>query len=79
MNDNLAMNFHNPSLVREAGLAALKKELGVVGTAYFLRQFDFGRGNYTEERGEWLDNQNNEDILEGIRKMKLQKNADKPR
>jgi hypothetical protein len=71
MNDNPVVDFHNPSVVRRAGMAALKKELGVVGTAYFLRQFDFGRGNYTEERGEWLDNQTNEDNLEGIRKMKL--------
>jgi hypothetical protein len=73
MNDNPAVDFHNPSVVRRAGMAALKKELGAVGTAYFLRQFDFGKGNYTEERCEWLDNQTNEDILEGIRKMKLKK------
>ncbi|MDR0654176.1 MAG: hypothetical protein LBG12_12845 [Synergistaceae bacterium] len=70
MNDNLALDFHNPSVVRRAGFAALKKELGVVGTTYFLRQFDFGRGNYTEERSEWLDGQTNEDITEGIRRMK---------
>ncbi|MDR1874878.1 MAG: hypothetical protein LBQ90_07725 [Synergistaceae bacterium] len=52
-------------------MAALKKELGAVGTAYFLRQFDFEKGNYTEECDEWPDNQTNEDILEGIRKMRL--------
>jgi hypothetical protein len=32
-------------------LSALKKELGSVGTADFIRQFNTGQGDYTAERG----------------------------
>ena len=52
-----AINFRDQKLVRKAGMAALKKELGTVGTAYFIRQFSAGQGDYTTER---------EELLEGI-------------
>lgn len=29
--------------------------MGVVETIRFLNQFSIGRGDYTKERGEWLD------------------------
>jgi hypothetical protein len=32
------------------GMEVLTRELGSVGTVYFLRQFNTGKGNWTEER-----------------------------
>jgi hypothetical protein len=43
--------------IREDGIRVLIKELGATGTVNFLRQFESGSGNYTEER---------ESILAGI-------------
>ncbi|HYV34558.1 MAG TPA: hypothetical protein VE988_02575 [Gemmataceae bacterium] len=37
------------------GLAALKKELGVVGYIRFMQFFSPGKGDYTKERHKWLD------------------------
>jgi hypothetical protein len=54
MNGNLAVNYRNPSVIRKLGIDALVKELGSVGMAYFLRQFDSGEGDYTAERDEYL-------------------------
>ena len=42
--------------IREAGLQALITHLGPVGMIRFLQQFETGRGNYTAEREQWLDN-----------------------
>jgi len=41
MNDTV-VDFRNPSLISKAGISALNKELGPVGTAYFIRQFEAG-------------------------------------
>ncbi len=40
--------------IREKGLEALSKHLGVVGMVRFLQQSEMGWGNYTEERYQWL-------------------------
>jgi hypothetical protein len=40
--------------IREQGLAALRKHLGIVGMVRFLQQSEMGWGNYTEERYQWL-------------------------
>ena len=42
--------LRNPNAIRKLGLQALTKELGAVGMAYFIRQFDQGEGDYTKER-----------------------------
>ncbi|MDR0294510.1 MAG: hypothetical protein LBH95_10225 [Oscillospiraceae bacterium] len=54
MNSNTAAEFRNPTLIRKLGIEALTKELGPVGMAYFIRQFDNGEGDYTAERDEHL-------------------------
>lgn len=70
MNNKLNIDFRNPSVVRKLGIAALTKELGVVGMAYFIRQFDMGSGDYTAERDELLEGVTTMDeILEGVRKI----------
>ena len=68
MNGNLAIDFRDPKVVREIGLAALVKELGSAGTAYFIRQYDRGKGDYTQERREMFDNLTHDEILKGIKK-----------
>jgi len=40
----------NLSMVRENGYKVLMRELGTADTVIFLRQFEGGSGNYTEER-----------------------------
>ncbi len=40
--------------IRRQGLEALVRELGPMGMARFLQQFETGRGDYTAERDQWL-------------------------
>ncbi len=40
--------------IRRRGLEALVRELGPLGMARFLQQFESGRGDYTAERDQWL-------------------------
>ena len=65
--NSIAMEYHNPTVVRNAGISALKKELGIVGTSYFLRQFGIGKGDYTAEREQVFQDTTSDDIVEGIR------------
>ena len=53
--DNMLINYRNPNVVRKAGMSALKKELGTVGAAYFMRQFSTGQGDYTCEREKLIE------------------------
>ena len=41
--------------IRAKGLQALARELGPVGYVRFIQQFFAGRGNFTQERHDWLD------------------------
>jgi hypothetical protein len=43
-----------PELLRQAGLEALRRELGTAGMVRFLQQFELGAGNYTVDRWQWL-------------------------
>jgi hypothetical protein len=40
--------------IRLTGLKALSRDLGPVGLARFLQQFETGHGDYTTERHRWL-------------------------
>ena len=40
----------NPTELRQAGFRALVEALGWVNAVRFIRQYDPGSGNYTEER-----------------------------
>ena len=50
------------------GIQVLTKELGAVGMAYFIRQFDRGEGDYTKERESLLNNMTMKDIEEQLEK-----------
>jgi hypothetical protein len=53
--------------VRQEGLDALRERLGRADMIRFLQQFETGRGDYSQERHEWVDRlslQEIEDIAE---------------
>jgi hypothetical protein len=53
--------------IRAAGLAALTRELGPVGMARFLQQFETGKGDYTRERESWLSGETVETLADKIK------------
>jgi len=60
------------STIRERGFNALTKELGPSGMAIFIRQFENGNGNYTEEKDEFLKDLTIDDIVSSIKRRKEQ-------
>ena len=48
--------------VRREGLEALRERLGRADMVRFLQQFETGRGDYAQERHEWVDQTLLEDI-----------------
>jgi hypothetical protein len=58
------------SEIRAAGLAALARELGPVGMARFLQQFEAGRGDYTREREIWLGGDTVETLADKIKQAR---------
>ena len=59
---NMTVNIYNPIELRKAGIDALTKELGPLGMTLFMRQFETGQGDYTEEREKLLEGITIEDI-----------------
>ena len=53
------------------GFQALVDALGYVDAIRFIRQFDNGSGDYTEERHQWLDNVTMDEILADIQKLSI--------
>jgi hypothetical protein len=49
--------------IRTRGLDALRRELGPAGMVRFLQQFETGKGDYTLERGEWLNELSLDEIV----------------
>ena len=43
-----------PETLRQAGLDALRRDLGAAGMARFIQLFETGKGDYTAERWQWL-------------------------
>jgi LmbE family N-acetylglucosaminyl deacetylase len=56
--------------VREAGLEALARKLGVVDMVRFLQQFETGSGDYTEDRHRWLGNRSVRELVEELRQRR---------
>jgi hypothetical protein len=50
----MSLQTKDVNVIKKVGIEILTKELGPVSTAYFLRQFDMGKGDYTQEREELL-------------------------
>jgi hypothetical protein len=66
------MDYRNPNVIRKLGMEALTKELGPVGMAYFIQQFDRGEGDYTAERNSLLADVTMEDTLRELDEMRKQ-------
>lgn len=56
--------------IRINGLAALTRELGVVGMIRFLQQFETGSGDYTRDRYNWLPNMDVATLTQTIHREK---------
>lgn len=61
-----------PVQIQRTGMEVLVREMGVVGLIRFLQQFDMGRGNYTEDRHEWLDDLTLDEVLALLRQEENQ-------
>ena len=61
---------NNLSMIRQEGFKALSRELGVTGTAIFIRRFESGYGDYTQEREELLKDITVDDIVASIKARK---------
>jgi hypothetical protein len=59
--------------IRTAGLAALKRELGVAGMIRFLQQFDHGSGDWTAARQTWVERTTLDDIKKAAAKIRRPK------
>lgn len=66
------------ALVRKAGMSALKRELGTVGAAYFIRQFSSGQGDYTADREKLLAGITFDEIIKNVRGLDEQQKGEKP-
>ncbi len=55
-----------PEQIRNAGLEALERELGVVGMVRFLQQFEKGSGDYTKDRYDWLRDEDAENLIRKV-------------
>jgi hypothetical protein len=51
-----------PIELNQKGFNALVESLGYVDAVRFLKQFDNGSGEYTQERHQWLDRFSLDDI-----------------
>jgi len=70
------MNGQTMSLeqIRVAGMEALARELGIVGMVRFLQQFETGHGDYSNDRHQWLDDQ---DLYTIVRRIRERREASK--
>ncbi len=58
------------SMVREEGINVLNDKLGPVDAIRFLRQYDNGHGDYTQQRGKLLGSPSVEELFKACRKMR---------
>ncbi len=54
------------------GYKALVDSLGVADTIRFIQYFSPGKGDYTKERHQWLDNISLEDFIAEMKKNRLE-------
>ena len=59
-----------PIEINRIGYRALVDALGFDGAIRFMRQFDSGEGDYTNQRQQWLDKLSLEDIVTDIERRR---------
>jgi hypothetical protein len=57
-----------PVELNQKGFQALLDKLGYVDAVRFIKQFDNGQGNYTQERDQWLGELTLEEIWADLQK-----------
>ncbi len=62
-----ASDHLNDEQFERHALGVLQRELGAAGLARFLRLNRSGSGDYTEERGNWLQGQELNEVLDSMR------------
>jgi len=62
--------------IRKRGIEALAKALGPIGMVRFIQSFDLGKGDYTRERFQWLEQDMDEIIDEIERKRTRSKGSE---
>jgi hypothetical protein len=65
-----------PVELNRKGFHALVNALGYADAIRFIRQFDNGSGDYTQERHQWLDKLTLEDIWADIQQRQSPANTD---
>lgn len=68
MNKNI--NLKDSNTVRNVGINALIKDLGITGAINFIRQFDMGYGDYTKARSEMKNDKTVADIVKEIKQRR---------
>ena len=66
----MSLQTMSPSVIRKAGLEAVAKKLGPLGMVRFLQQIETGRGDYTKERGQWIDDVDLQAVVMEIKKKR---------
>jgi len=61
--------------LRSRGFDALVRELGIANALRYLHLHGMGSGDYTKDRERWLAGLTIEQVEEGIRRMKLQRDG----
>lgn len=61
------LNTHPTAEVNMKATHILFQQMGIVDTFKFLNQFTLGSGDYTKERGKWLDDLSLEEIVTDIK------------
>ncbi|MBW4541833.1 MAG: hypothetical protein KME43_22210 [Myxacorys chilensis ATA2-1-KO14] len=61
-----------PIELNQKGFKALVDALGYVDTVRFLKQFDNGSGDYTQERQQWLDHLSLDDIWADLQQRQIE-------
>jgi hypothetical protein len=78
-NDLMNIQTMTPQQIRTAGMAALSRELGVVGMIRFMQQFEMGQGDYSKDRHQWLDQYSVADIAKLIQEKKATQKQRRPK
>lgn len=61
------LNSHPTAEINTKATHILFQKKGIVDTFRFLNQYTLGSGDYTKERGEWLDDLSLEEIVADIK------------
>ena len=61
------LNSHPTVEINTKATHILFQQMGIVDTFRFLNQYTLGSGDYTKERGEWLDDLTLEEIVADIK------------